>query len=379
MSNRNVSTNVVRIPVADPHADQLHLREELLLAIGRFIDGGRYILGPEVAAIESRLAERIGCAGAVGVGCGTDALAIALLAAGVRAGDEVITVSHTAGPTAAAIAMIGAVPVLVDIDPQTYCLDPAQLDLALTSRTRAIVPVHLYGHPAALDRVCAFARRHEVAVVEDCAQAIDAAIGGRHVGAIGDFGAFSFYPTKNLGALGDGGLVSVSHADDVERARRLRTYGWSKAQYVEFEGGVCSRLDELQACVLNLKLDGLAADTERRRSIANAYNQAFADLPITCPVEQPGYRHVYHLYVIRSRERDVLAKYLSEAGVATGLHYPYPIHSQPGLAAKCRIPEPLDVTEKVCSEILTLPLYPSMPAESRDRVIAVICAFYGKV
>ena len=325
------------------------------------------------------MAQRLRSAGAVGVGCGTDALLLALLAAGVAAGDEVITVSHTAGPTVAAICMIGAVPVLVDIDRESYCLDPATLEAAAGPRTRAIVPVHLYGQPADLDRICRFARERGLAIVEDCAQAIDATIGDRPVGGIGDFGCFSFYPTKNLGAVGDGGLVCASRPELVERARALRTYGWTKPQYAKHAGGICTRLDELQAGILNVKLGSLAADIERRRAIADAYNRAFADLPIGWPVERPGVRHVYHLFVIRCGERDALAQSLNHAGIATGLHYPHPVHHQPGLAGKCRIPQPLTVTEAICRDILTLPLYPSMPAESRDRVIAAVRAFYGKL
>jgi dTDP-4-amino-4,6-dideoxygalactose transaminase len=378
MSNRNAAVGAARIPLADPLADQLHLRAEIMEAIARVIDGGRYILGPEVAAFEARMAQLLRSAGAVGVGCGTDALVLALLAAGVAPGDEVITASHTAGPTVAAISMIGAIPVLVDIDPESYCLDPVTLEAAHGPRTRAIVPVHLYGHPAELDQICGFARERGLVVVEDCAQAVDAMIGSRPVGGIGDFGCFSFYPTKNLGAVGDGGLVCASRPELVERVRSLRTYGWTKPQYAELARGICSRLDELQACILNVKLSSLAADIDRRRVIAEAYNGAFADLPIVCPVERPGVRHVYHLFVIRCGERDALTQSLNQAGIATGLHYPYPVHHQPGLAGKCRIPQPLAVTDAICRDIVTLPLYPSMPAESRDRVISAVRAFYGK-
>jgi dTDP-4-amino-4,6-dideoxygalactose transaminase len=377
MSNRNAAIAAPKVPLADPLADQVHLRAEIMEAVARVIDGGRYILGPEVAAFESRMAERVRSAGSVGVGCGTDALMVALLAAGVAPGDEVITVSHTAGPTVAAISMIGATPVLVDIDPKSYCLDPVALEAAYGPRTRAIVPVHLYGHPADLDQICGFARKKGLAVVEDCAQAVDAVIGNQPVGGIGDFGCFSFYPTKNLGAVGDGGLVCASRPELVERARALRTYGWTKPQYAELTGGICSRLDELQACILNVKLGSLAADIDRRRAIADAYNRAFAGLPVVCPLEQPGVRHVYHLFVIRCGERDALAQNLNQAGIATGLHYPYPVHHQPGLAGKCRIPQRLAVTDAICREIVTLPLYPSMPTESQDRVISAVRAFYG--
>ena len=233
-------TVLLRVPLADPRADLAPLRGEILAAMARVIDTGTYVLGAQVAALEQKLASRFGTAGAVGVGCGTDALALALLAIGVAPGDEVITVSHTAGATVAAICMIGAVPVLVDVDPVTYCLDAGMLEAAVSSRTRAIIPVHLYGHPSDLDRIGDFARRHSIAVVEDCAQAQEATIGGRPVGSIGDAAGFSFYPTKILGAIGDGGLVTASRPEIVDRVRQLRSYGWSKPQYAEIAAGRCS-------------------------------------------------------------------------------------------------------------------------------------------
>src|SRR6266852_130239 len=232
-----------RVPLADPRADHAHLRADILAAVARVLDGGTYILGHEVAEFEQRFARSIGAAAGIGVASGTDALVIALLALGVSPGDEVITVSHTAGPTVAAIRMAGATPVLVDVEPQTYCLDPQALEGAVSGRTRAILPVHLYGCSADLDRICAFARARGIAVIEDCAQAHGAAIGGRPVGAIGDAGCFSFYPTKNLGAIGDGGLITASRGEIVERAGRLRTYGWTRPQFSEITDGRCSRLD----------------------------------------------------------------------------------------------------------------------------------------
>jgi dTDP-4-amino-4,6-dideoxygalactose transaminase len=366
-----------RIPLADPKADLAHLRSEILAAVARVLDGGSYILGPEVADFERDMARRIGVPGAVGVASGTDALVLALRALRISDGDEVITVSHTAGPTVAAIHMVGAVPVLVDIDPATYCLDPDALDHALSARTKAILPVHLYGHPADLDRICAFAQAHRVAVIEDCAQAQTASVGGRDVGSIGDIGCFSFYPTKNLGAIGDGGLVVSSDQDIVERLRQLRTYGWTKPQFAEVADGRCSRLDELQAAVLNVKLDGLAGDMDRRREIAAQYAAAFADLPLVRPLERAGCRHAYHLYVVRCERREALANHLDRLGIATGLHYPYPVHAQPALAAGARIPRPLQITEEICRQILTLPLYPSMPKESVSAVIDGVRGFFA--
>jgi dTDP-4-amino-4,6-dideoxygalactose transaminase len=372
------SSTTARIPLADPCADQAHLRAEILAAVARVIDGGTYILGREVAEFEQRFAQMVGAAGAIGVASGTDALALALLAVGVSRGDEVITVSHTAGPTVAAIRMIDAVPVLVDVEPRSLGLDPETLEGAVSARTRAILPVHLYGCPADLDRICGLARARHIPVVEDCAQAHGAAIGGRPVGSIAEAGCFSFYPTKNLGAIGDGGAITASRNDILERARRLRAYGWTKPQLSEIADGRCSRLDELQAAVLNVKLERLAEQVNKRRAIAERYNAAFADLPIVLPRAPAGREHAYHLYVIRSDRRDALARHLDTAGIATGIHYPYPVHRQPGLVGGARIPQPLTLTEVLGGEILSLPLYPGMGSDACDRVIETVRSFFGK-
>ena len=341
------------------------------------IDSGQYMLGPEVTKIEKSFAERLGVAGAVGVASGTAALELALLALGVGRGDEVITVSHTAGPTVAAICMTGATPVLVDIDPTTYGLDAVALDGAIGPRTKAILPVHLYGHPADIGSIVSQARQRNVAVIEDCAQAQEASVDGRPVGSFGDAGCFSFYPTKILGALGDGGLVSAASSELVDRLRQLRTYGWKQPQLAEVPGGRCARLDELQAAILNVKLGHLQESIARRRAIAKHYCDAFSGLPIVCPEQRPGCIHVYSLFVIRCDRRDALAEHLMRAGVATGLHYPYAIHRQPVFADCARIPQPLAVTEKIAGEILSLPLYPSLTEEDQARVIAGVRSFFG--
>jgi dTDP-4-amino-4,6-dideoxygalactose transaminase len=364
------------IPLADPRGDHVHLRDEMMAALERTIDSGAYILGKEVEAFEHRLSMRLGTAGAVGVGSGTEALVLGLLAVGVSSGDEVVTVSHTAGATVAAIRMIGAVPVLIDIDEASYCMDPRWLESAITSRTKAILPVHLYGHPADMVSIGAIAQLHNVPVVEDCAQAQEATIGGRAVGSIGQVGCFSFYPTKNLGAIGDAGLVVATASETVERLRRLRTYGWSRPQFADIRDGRCSRLDELQAAILNVKVNHLARDVERRREIALRYNEAFARLPLTLPAEYDGTRHVYHLYVVRCDCRDALALHLKESGIDTGIHYPFPVHLQPGLVTGARIAGSLKVTETVAKEILSLPLYPSLSNESQRRVIETVCKFF---
>ncbi len=366
------------ILLSNPAGDLAVLREKIVAAMARVLDRGLYILGPEVAGFEQQMASRLGVPGTVGVASGTDALVLALTVLGITAGQEVITVSHTAGPTVAAIRMIGAIPVLVEIEPETFCLNPKSLEAAMGPLTKAIVVVHLYGHPAALDDIFAFARRRGLPVIEDCAQAQEAEIGGRKVGSMGDVGCFSFYPTKNLGAIGDGGLVVARDPKLVERLRQLRTYGWTRPQFAEIPNGRGSRLDELQAAILAVRLDHLDEETERRRTIAHGYSEAFADLPLVAPSERPGCRHVYHLYVIRYPDRDALAQHLGDRGIMTGRHYPFAVHQQPGLAAGARIPQSLEVTEQITREILSLPLYPSLSPSQQERVVKTVRSFFGK-
>ena len=366
------------IQFADPGSDLASICEEILAAVGKVLDGRQYILGPFVSTFEHELASRLGTAAAVGVASGTDALALALQALNVGEGDEVITVSHTAGATVAAIRMIGATPVLIDIEEDTCCLDPDMLPPAYGPRTKAIVAVHLYGHPADMNRIAAFGRLHGIPVIEDCAQAQEATIGDRPVGSIGEAGCFSFFPTKILGAIGDAGAVATSDINIADRLRQLRTYGWVKPQFSSLSGGRSSRLDALQAAILSVRLRHLSDEVERRRAIAREYEQAFADLPLHLPVERTGCRHVYHLYVVRIDRRDEFVAHLARDGIGTGIHYPYPVHVQPGLMEGARISEPLTVTEKVVQEIVTLPLFPSLSQEQRDRVIASVRSYFRK-
>lgn len=370
------------IPLADPLAETLVQRADILAAITGVIESGRYILGPKVTLFEESLSSRIGTRGAVGVASGTDALALAMLAAGVEAGDEVITVSHTAGPTVAAIRMIGATPVLVDVIRDTYCIDPTKIAGAIGPRTKAIIAVHLYGHPADMDAICAITngtgnrRGEHVAVIEDCAQAVGAKIGERSVGSFGTLSCFSFYPTKHLGAIGDGGAVCSNDAALLDRLRKLRLYGWDPPQYSVMENGRCTRLDELQAAILSVKLTGLSATIQRRRAIAQRYLDGLGNLPLRLPHEREGYSHAYHLFVVRSQTRDALETHLAERNIATGRHYPFPVHRQPGLAAHARIPVPLAVTERIAGEILSLPMFATMTDAQVDRVVDEIRAFH---
>ena len=324
-------------------------------AVQRVVERGWYILGPEVEAFEAAFAQYHGVAHAVGVASGTDAIELALRAGGVGPGDEVITVAHTAVATVCAIERTGATPVLVDIDPASYTMDPNAAAGALTRRTRALVPVHLYGHPANMTALCDLADEHHLLLlVEDCAQAHGARHDSCLAGTIGHLGAFSFYPTKNLGAYGDGGAVITNNATLAERLRRLRNYGQT-SRYHHQERGINSRLDEMQAAILSVKLAHLDAHNDERRRLAAAYREHLSDVGL--PTECADVRHVYHLYVVRHPDRERLREGLRRRGVGTLIHYPIPVHCQPAYASLGYGPGALPVTEQVAGEILSLPLY----------------------
>ncbi len=359
------------IPFNDLKGQYRALQSEIDAAVARVLASGWYVLGEETAAFEREFAAYCGAGQrnieCVGVNSGTDALALALRACDIGPGDEVITVAHTAVATAAAIRLSGATPVFVDINPSTYTLDAGQIEQAITPHTRAIVPVHIYGHPAELDRVLALAAAHDLRVIEDCAQAHGARYHDQPVGTLGDLGCFSFYPTKNLGALGDGGAVIGANPELIERVRLLREYGWTPAnRYVSQIEGTNSRLDEIQAAILRVKLRVLDEWNAQRHALAMRYGER---LPSTVlrPVEIPGCRHAFHLYVVRVPRRDALRAALRAQGIGTGIHYPTPIHRQPAYAAAFATVE-LPVTEKFAGEILSLPLHPLLVEASVDRV-----------
>ncbi len=348
------------------------IRDQLLAAIRRVVERGRYVLGPEVEAFERAFAPVAGCAHAVGVGNGTDGLRLALQAVGVGPGDDVVTVAHTATFTALAVSMLGARPVFCDIEPATMMLDPAKLEAALTPRTRAILPVHLYGQAADMDPILESARRHGIPVIEDCAQAHGALYRGRPVGSLGAAAAFSFYPTKNLGALGDGGAVTTSDAAIAETVRQLRNGGQAD-RYRHLLTGVNSRLDELQAAVLGVKLSHLERATAERRAQAARYDAGLRGVAPTREAE--GRRHVYHLYVVRHPRRDALAAHLADAGIGALVHYPIPVHRQPAYAP-LGLPEgALPETERAAREVLSLPLYPGLTRAQQQAVIDAVNAF----
>ncbi len=362
-----------RIPAADPGAGMRARRAGIAAAMERVLAGGRYILGPEVEAFEREFAAWLGVAGAAGVASGTDAILIALRAAGVGPGDEVVTVSHTAVGTVSAVELAGATPVLVDVEPDTLTLDPAAAAAAITPRTRAIMPVHLYGHPAALAALVELAERHGLLLIEDCAQAHGAEWCGRRVGGFGAAAAYSFYPTKNLPALGDGGAVASQDAAVVERAKSLRQYGW-RERYVSDEQGWNSRLDELQAAILRVRLEGLDDDNARRRAIAARYLEVLRDAPLSLPVTRADATHVFHQFVARHPRRDAFRERLLENGIGTLVHYPVPVHLQPAYRGRVRVAGAMAVTERAANEVVSLPIHPELTDAEVERVAAAAAA-----
>ncbi len=367
---------MMKIPFLDLTRQHRALKAELLGAVERVLDGGQFVLGGAGRALEAELAALAGVRHGIGVGSGTDALRLALAAVGVKPGDEVITPAFSFVASASTIVMAGAIPVFVDVEPATYGLDPEALERALTPRTRAIVAVHLYGHPAWIDRIAEVARRHDVALIEDAAQAIGATWDGRPIGGWGDAACLSFYPTKNLGACGDGGLLLSDRDDVAEHLRRLRHHGDS-GRYEHVELGYCSRLDEVQAAMLRVKLGRLDAWTEARRGLAARYRDGLAGLPLGLPREDPRARHVYHQFVVRHPQRDALAKVLGDLGVGTMVHYPRAVPDQPmfGLHGERQWPQ----AWRAAREVLSLPCYPEMTDAEADGVVAAVRTAVSRV
>lgn len=351
-------------------ADGSELSAAVLAAVSR----GRYVLGEEVAAFESEWAAFCGVSRAVGVANGTDAITLALRALGVGPGDEVLTVSMTCAPTATGILRAGATPVFVDVDEDCLTMDAALLASAVTPRTRAVLPVHLYGRVADVDGIAAFAKEHGLVLVEDCAQAHGAAWNGRPAGTFGRAAAWSFYPTKNLGALGDGGAVTVACASDAavaDRVARLRSYGYASRNDAE-EPGFNSRLDEVQAAALRVRLRKLAVGNRRRAEIAARYDAALAGAVRVPPRARPGETPAHHLYVVRVPDRDAFRARLSERGIGTDVHYPRAVHEQPAFAHLPR--GPLPATERAMRQVVSLPLHPLLEDAGADRVIEAVRA-----
>lgn len=362
----------MRIPLIDLAAQYAAIREELDAAVHGVLASGTYILGPQVAALEEEIAAYLGVRHAVGVASGTDALALTLRAMGVGPGDEVLVPAYTFFATAEAVSHVGATPVFADITPRTYGLDPDQLEQRLTARTRVIIPVHLYGHPVEMEPILSLARRRGLRVLEDNAQAMGAEYRGRKTGALGDAGCLSFFPSKTLGGYGDGGMVVTDDDGLAETVRALRTHGW-RTKYYPTMLGFNSRLDELQAAVLRVKLRHLDAWAERRRALAGEYSRLLANGDVGLPWEAAWARHAYHLYVVRLSDRDAARDALRARGIASGIYYPLPLHRLEPYRALGYPAEAFPESNRAAAETLAIPLYAELtPAQVREVAAAVL-------
>lgn len=371
--------NRIAVPLMDPARGYRAYRDEIDAAIRQVLERGRYILGPEVEGFEHAFAQWCGSAHAVGVASGTDALHLALRTLGIGPGDRVFTVSHTAVATVAAVELAGALPVLVDVDPATYTVDVDKLEETLrrcagsggAGRPRAVIAVHLYGHPSDLSALRKICTAYDLFLIEDCAQAHGACLHGRRVGSIGDAAAFSFYPTKNLPAFGDGGAICFRSKELAERCMALREYGW-RERYISDLAGMSTRLDELQAAVLTVRLRHVDDELARRRRIAEQYDAALREF-VDVPAVREGCEHAFHLYVVRTASRDAFREALQAKGIGTGVHYPVPVHLQRAYAGRIPLGEGgLDVTERIAREIVSLPMQPFLASEEVDAVIAAV-------
>jgi dTDP-4-amino-4,6-dideoxygalactose transaminase len=369
--NVKTKTGGVLIPLVDLVTQYKTIQPEIDAAVQRVLLSGQFILGEEVNALEEEVAAFLGVRHAIGVASGTDALLIALRACGIHPGDEVLLPAYTFFASASTILLAGAKPVFVDIDPHTYCLDPNQVERCISPRSRAIMPVHLYGQPADMDALSTLAARYSLTIIEDNAQAFGAEYHGCKTAGLGEAGCLSFFPTKNLGGYGDGGMLVTNNDDVAERARQLHTHGW-KRKYFPETLGYNSRLDALQAAILRAKLPHVTTWNERRRLLSQRYNHGLAGLELGLPEEAPGTYHVYHLYVIRSAQRDHLQSALKKAGIASDVYYPLP----PYLAEPCRSlgyrPGDFPAADQASRETLALPLYPELTFEQQDTIIETI-------
>lgn len=370
------------IPTNDVLAGYNAQSAEIDAAVLRVLRSGWYILGREVEAFECEFAAWLGSGFAVGVANGTDAIMLALKALGVKPGEGVLTVSHTAVATVAGIEMAGAIPLLVDIDPETCTMCPTSLAKAIRVAEccrvvcRAVMPVHLYGHACDMEAICGVVREHGLLLIEDCSQSHGALFRGRMTGTFGDAAAFSLYPTKNLGALGDAGVVTFAEQAAADRTKMLRQYGWQERNRSELPG-VNSRLDELQAAILRVRLKGLDAANERRQAIAAIYDRGLRGLPLQLPVCRPDCLHVYHQYVIQTQDRGRLQERLREAGVSTMVHYPHPVHLQPAYASRLPPVDQLTNTERIVPQVLSLPMFPEMTETQASAVVRAVIAASG--
>ena len=348
--------------------------EEAVISVMR---SNRYVLGNEVAHLEKEFANYIGTTFAIGVANGTDAIELALRALNIGIGDEVISVSRTAVATVAAIECTGAKAVLIDIDSKSYTLDPVQLEESLTKKTKAIIAVHLYGHAADLDSILSFCHMHKIFLIEDASQAHGAKYNGKRLGSFGDFGCFSCYPTKNLGAIGDAGLVTTNNDDLASKIRMLREYGWVNRTSVY--PGRNSRLDELQAAVLRIKLKYLDLDNQKRRNLAAFYYDKLSSLPIVLPIIRSNVESVFHLFVIQVEKPESLLNFLKKEGIIAGVHYPLPVHLHPAYENRILTAQDMSVTKSLVKKIISLPMYPELSNSDAKKVVDALKGFYNQL
>jgi dTDP-4-amino-4,6-dideoxygalactose transaminase len=368
----------MKIPLLDLKAQHAGIREEVLRAVGEVLDSQVCILGPKVEELETKVAALSGCRFAVGVSSGTDALLAALMALGIGPGDEVVTTPFTFFATAGCISRVGALPVFVDIDPRTFNIDPARIEGAITPRTRAIIPVHLFGQMCDMDPIMEIANRHGIPVIEDAAQAISATYKGRKAGSIGAIGCFSFFPSKNLGAAGDGGMCVTNDAKLHEMLLLMRSHGSKPKYYHKYVGGNF-RLDAIQAAVLLVKLPHLEAWSQARRRNAALYDTAFAGSPVVTPFVHPDCMSIYNQYSIRVSGRDALRQGLTDAGIGNEIYYPVPLHLQECFQGRCRSAGSLAHAEAAARKILALPIYPELTPEQLSEVAQTVLTVTQKV
>jgi dTDP-4-amino-4,6-dideoxygalactose transaminase len=365
-----------KVPLLDLRAQLATIREEIRAAVDKVLESGTYIMGPEVKEFEKEVAEYVGVKHAIGVGNGTDALLLTLDAMGIGPGDEVITTPFTFFATAETVSQLGATPVFVDIDPKTYNIDVNQIREKITPRTKAIIPVHIFGQPADMDEIMEIAREHNLYVLEDAAQAMGSEYKGKKIGSIGHAATFSFFPTKNLGGYGDGGMVVTNDDELAQKIRILRVHG-SNPKYYHSMVGYNSRLDELQAAMLRVKLRYLDQWNDARREKAALYNELLKDTPVVTPYHAEDRKHIYHLYIIQAEERDALMAYLKEQGISCGVYYPVPLHRQEVYKDLGYGENSLPNAEYMANRTFAIPLYPELPEEEMVRIAETIKKFYA--
>lgn len=364
-----------QIPLIDLKAQFATIREEIIESVTNVLESGTYIMGPEVKQLEQEIADFVGVKHAIGVANGTDALLLALDAAGIGPGDEVITTPFTFFATAEVVSQLGATPVFVDIDPKTYNIDVEQIRSKINNKTKAIIPVHIFGQPAEMDEIMKIAEEHNLFVLEDGAQAIDAEYKGKKVGNLGTAGTFSFFPTKNLGGYGDGGMLVTNDDAIAEKVRILRVHG-SNPKYYHSMIGYNSRLDPVQAAALRVKLRHLRSWNDARREKAAIYDELLKDTPVVTPYHAQDRRHVYHLYILQSEEREELMKHLKENGIACGVYYPVPLHQQEVYQSLGYEEGSLPIAEKMAKRTFAIPLYAELSREDQEYIANTIRNFY---